>query len=201
MVLVLVPVLDIAVSVVQLSVGGRVGLLPSLPRSGDRLIALGKQGAKVWEPEIRRRGFLAGGSSGIEELDLLRMLVLRPVIDPMLLVMPEVDRRDEAKRGLMVLLLARLRMNDCLFSANGRASDTLSVWLTMRMLRRFSASVKERRFSASVRKTEGMSCELRFDTGGLRESRLVPRVERDPLLLLSCSMVNTLFILLFRFGR
>lgn len=197
----LVPGLDVVVSVVQLIVGGRVGLFPSSPRSGDKLIALGKQGANVCEPEIRRRGFLAGGSSGIEELGLLRTLVLRPVMDPMLLVMPDVDRRDEAKRGLMVLLLARLRMNDCLFSANGRASETLSVWLTMRMLRRFSASVKERRFSASVRRTDGISREFRFETGDLRESILVPRVESDALLLLSCSIVNTLFILLFRFGR
>ncbi|KAG9533577.1 hypothetical protein KCU93_g507, partial [Aureobasidium melanogenum] len=133
--------------VVQLSVvfaGGSVGLLLLVPRTGDGVMARGRPGGKMCGPDTKRRGLRAGGSRSDEEVSSMFE-----------------ERRDDAKRtGLMTPLLARLRINDCRFSARGRRSMTLSVWLTRRMLRRFSASVKERRFSVPAGSMELINAEF-----------------------------------------
>jgi len=115
-------------------------------------------------PETKRRGFLAGGSRRDEDVVWRRMLGL-PFMEPKLLYKPIFEeRREEAKRtGLIMPLLARLRMKDCRFSASGLRSTTLSVWLTMRMLRRFCDSVRERRLSESAGNTAPTIAEFLFE--------------------------------------
>jgi hypothetical protein len=104
-------------------------------------MARGRPGGKTCGPETKRRGFRAGGSSSDEEVVCRRTLGL-PFMEPRLLYRPMFEERREPANstGLVTPLLARLRMNDCRFSARGLRSTTLSVWLTIRMLRRFSES-------------------------------------------------------------
>lgn len=186
---------------------GRVGDCWSCTALG--VMARGKFDPKTALLEARRRGLRVGGSRDEEVEKVVRSLRSRRRLW-LSLRLPDAlsrfaslrfeERRDEAKRGLIILLLARLRMKDCRFSARGLVSTLLlSLLLTRRMLRLLSAPVRE---------TVGMERELRFSkcsgTGksDVRNERgLVPRVFSDMLLLGLRLNDRPPLILLRRVGR
>lgn len=168
--------------------------ISSAPPSIDLVIARGKLGANTERNLVLSRRESRGGGSSDEDSEYV-VAILLPSRERrwLLLVDTFADdcsfcllfteaREPCANKGLAQLVLARLRMNDCLFSCSDRSSGMLSLLPTSLILPRFSASVRESVGTDLIPpKVERVGGRGKSD--GFVDRTLVPLVLKDATLL------------------